>query len=159
MSRALKYGGNIQAGKYFGSELGREIAESEHLGSVDLVVPVPLHPLRKLRRGYNQAAVIGAAVARETGAAFCPWALRRRRRTSSQTRLDAEERARNVASAFRPSKRLSKLVSEGFPYRHVLLVDDVFTTGATLAASMVALRAVLPGEVRISVATLGCVHR
>lgn len=159
VSRVLKYGGNIRAGRYFGAALGREIASSGHLADVDLVVPVPLHPLRRLRRGYNQAEVIAGAVARETGAGLCVRALRRRRRTSTQTRLGAAERVGNVSGAFTPSGYFKRLIMNDFPYSHILVVDDVSTTGATLAACVKALSAILPSGVRVSVATLGCVYR
>ena len=149
--RRLKYENGLGTGRYFATLLGRYLAGSSHFADVDTVIPVPLHWLRRWKRGYNQAAVIARVVAKELGAQCREDILYRRRRTSTQTRLGGEERARNVAGAFG--------VRERFQPRHVLLLDDVFTTGATTAACFRALRAVLPGNVRISVATLAFVKQ
>ena len=148
--KALKYGGNLQAGRAFASCLGRYLASSPAFQDVDTVVPVPLFWWRKYRRGYNQAEVIAAALARELGAALRTDILSRARRTLSQTRLDAESRLRNVQCAF----RVRKPCSGG----HLLLVDDTFTTGATLLSCYLALRAALDPKVRISIATLSVVQ-
>ena len=146
----LKYHRNLPAGRFFSAQLGRFMASAPHWADVDVVVPVPLHWLRKWRRGYNQAAVIAGELARELGATLRTDVLRRTRRTRSQTSLSAEDRLRNVASVFAVRKPLKA--------RHVLLVDDTFTTGATLAACHRALRTVLGPSVRISIATLAMVE-
>ena len=124
--RALKYGGNIEAGRFFAARLGRYLAAQPHLTGIDTVIPVPLHWWRKWKRGYNQAEVIAAELARALGANLRTDLLRRARRTRSQTALDAAARLQNVAGAFR--------LSHAIPARHILLVDDTFTTGATLSA-------------------------
>nr|MCR5519797.1 hypothetical protein [Bacteroidales bacterium] len=196
ISKALKYRRNFAAGRHFAQMLGATLAGSEFFGDVDLVVPVPLHWTRRWRRGYNQAAVIAREVARELGAPCCPGLLLRARRTRTQTHLHLEGRARNVAGAFVVSpRRLRRMMAEarrsrglgvsvdagaqGAPPLHVLLIDDVFTTGATVASCERALRAGLAPlyatpagptpaspspttphattRLRISVATLACV--
>jgi len=161
--QALKYEGNFAVGKHFGRMLGRRIAGCPFLSDVDLVVPVPLHPLRQWRRGYNQAAVIADAISSITGIPVERHLLRRFRRTRSQVRLSVEEKARNVTSAFRISRRGKQRYGDrtggASRPRHILLVDDVFTTGATLCACHAALRQVFPPSVRISAATLAVVHR
>jgi len=149
--RALKYGGNVAAGRFFSAQLGRYMAAAPQFADIDLVVPVPLHWYRKWRRGYNQAEVIAAQLARALDAKLGADVLCRTRRTRTQTRLDADARLKNVACVF----RVRHVPLEA---RHILLVDDTFTTGATLTACYRALReAVGPGP-RISVATLSVVQ-
>ena len=169
--QALKYRRDFAAGRHFAAMLGRRLAGSPLFTDVDLVVPVPLHWTRRLRRGYNQAEIIAREVARELGAArrgeaeragggdgavaFEPRLLRRSRRTKTQTRLGTEAKRLNVAGAFAVRRGIAKKWREkkNSP-RHILLVDDVFTTGSTLAACHAALRTAFGPEVRISVATL-----
>ena len=152
ITKALKYRGNLGEGRYFASMLGKRLALSPHLADVDAVVCVPLHPLRRWRRGYNQAEVIGKSVAAELGVPLVRGAIRRKRRTDSQTTRNAEQRRANLSGAFASDGK----GLEG--YRHILIVDDVFTTGATLASCLQALRAALGKDVRLSVATLACVE-
>ena len=107
-------------------------AGADLLGDADFVVPVPLHPWRRLRRGFNQAEEL----ARLLDVPVCP-ALWRMRATLPQTELDIAERRRNVHGAFRmsPFIRASRLAGA-----RVVLIDDVRTTGATLDACARALR-------------------
>ena len=171
ISKALKYKRNFAAGRCFGRLLGQTLAETEFFRDVDLVVPIPLHWARRWRRGYNQAEVIAREVARELGARCEPRLWRRARRTKTQTHLNAEGRAANVSGAFRLNSRRWKralTAAGGVPPLHILLIDDVFTTGATAAACEHAIRVALQtgergfgpqtaAQIRISVATLACV--
>ena len=107
-------------------------------GLVDpLIVPVPLHPRRMRERGYNQAAEIAGLLARGLGLAYCE-ALARPRYTSAQARLVREERLANLRGAFelRPATAVRQRVDGA----HVVLFDDVFTTGATADACARVLR-------------------
>lgn len=149
----LKYQGDIRIGRYFGRLLGRKLAGAGHFKDVDAVIPVPLHWTRKWKRGYNQAEVIANEIAAELGATMRTDILRRQRRTRTQTKVAPGHKSANVAGAFRATIPQTTIL----PYRHILLVDDVFTTGSTLMACFTALRAVLPPSVRISVATLAFV--
>ena len=147
--RALKYGGNLAAGRYFADMLGAKLAACPWIADADLVVPVPLHWRRRRSRGFNQAEVIARRVALALGARCEPKLLRRVRNTRSQARLGMYEKASNVRGAFEAVR-----VPEA---RHILLIDDTFTTGSTLAECHRALRQVCPPKVRISVATLSYV--
>lgn len=179
--QALKYDRNFGAGRHFARMLGRELAASSLFADVDAILPVPLHWVRRWRRGYNQAEVIARGIAEElkggaeaSGSPAPPVltrVLKRVRRTRTQTRLDAGGRYANVHSAFVADWKA--LASTKIPADqagrppHLLLVDDVFTTGATLLACERALRRALSetlgaeaaSRMRISVATLAYVGR
>ena len=153
----IKYQGDISAGRYFGNMLGSKMADCPHFDDVDLIIPVPLHWLRRLKRGYNQTSVIAGGLASALRAPVSTDLLVRMKRTATQTKLGLEAKADNVKGAFIVAHDKMQALLESGPPRHVLLIDDVFTTGATLHSCLLALRAVLPCSVRISVATLGCV--
>ena len=141
----LKYGNRPR----LGVALGRLIAarwQEEGDPAPGLVVPVPLHRLRLLERGYNQAAMLADGVAAVWGVPSLPHGLDRTRRTRSQTRLGKTKRWENVAGAF------SVPHPEALAGHSVLLVDDVVTTGATLLAAATALREA--GAVRVRLAAL-----
>lgn len=161
ITKSLKYRGAIGVGRFFGRILGELMAASPLYKDIDAVVPVPLHWTRMFTRGYNQAAVIAAELADCLGAEIFRNMLSRCRRTRSQTRLSIEAKARNVATAFKVSKTYSLKMAKGAIKAplHILLVDDVFTTGATMHACYKALRSVLPSSTRISIATLAAVGR
>ena len=155
--------------------LGERAAAADWLSDVDTVIPVPLHWTRRLRRGYNQAEVIASEVAKALGARPRTDILERLRRTSTQTKLGVEEKASNVRGAFAVSRKFrrrfhkpettdgasssDKISGERNPVtvRHILLVDDVFTTGSTLYNCWRPLHDFFGPSVRISIATLGVV--
>lgn len=139
--RSLKYRGDIPCGRHFAAMLGRSLRQAGWAGRIDCVVPVPLHWTRRWKRGYNQAEVIGRQVAGVLGVPLVTGLLGRRRRTGTQTRLSAGQRGENTSGAFRVDRhRYSKLCSEAGGRLRILLVDDVFTTGATLKACMAAFK-------------------
>ena len=109
ITQALKYHRDFGAGKFFARMLGSRLASSELFAGVDLVVPVPLHWSRRWSRGYNQAEIIAAEVARALGAPCDTGLLRRCRRTATQTRISGEAKAANVAGAFRATKNAAGL--------------------------------------------------
>ncbi len=123
---ALKYRGGREVAKTVAPLLVRAWRAWGMSG--DLLIPVPLHPRREARRGYNQSALLAVALGLALHLPVLTDGLARRRDTPSQTRLDREARRRNVAGAFRV---LEPALIRG---HHVVLVDDVATTGATLNA-------------------------
>ena len=145
----LKYHGDTWLGIFFGRMLGKRMASCSWFCDVDAIVPVPLHWRRRWTRGYNQAEIIARGIAEELGIPVQTDILHRKKHTMTQTRLSVEDKEKNVSDAFEAVFRKD--------IRHVLLVDDVFTTGSTLMACFVALRFVFPPGVRISIATLGFV--
>lgn len=150
ISQSLKYHRNFSAGKHFGRLLGEELAESDIFKDVDAVVPVPLHWTRLWKRGYNQAEIIAKQVAQVLGVPMDKKTLNRRKRTKTQTRLEIEQKSINVKGAFK--------ANPGWAYKHVLLIDDVFTSGSTMAACHRAIRSTYGTEPKISIATLGYVN-
>ena len=179
LTKAVKYGGDARLGVWLGRQLGARLAEagfaggrgsgpnggeaagspdpavaSEALPPVTAVVPVPLHWRRRWKRGYNQAELIARGAAAALGVPLRTDLLRKARSTGSQTALSQEERLANVARAFRANRRaLARLATSAPSACHLLLIDDVFTTGATLFSVRQALMAADPNLV-ISIATL-----
>ena len=105
----------------------------------DTIVPVPLHRRRQRERGYNQSALLARRLGAVTGIPVRSDLLRRHRYTRSQTRLNAQQRALNVQGAFSGVKQHD--MERAINGKKVLLIDDVATTGATLQACALALRA------------------
>lgn len=130
--------------------LGKRLKESDPFKDIDVIIPVPLHPFKKWKRGYNQANVIAKAIGKELEIPVLNGILVRTTFTSTQTTKDPLHRWKNVEKAFK-LRRGDRI--KGF---HILLVDDVLTTGATLEACGTAL---LRAEgCTVSVATLAFVE-
>ena len=154
----LKYGSDLAEGRFFAAMLGERVASAPWLHDVDTVVPVPLHWTRRLKRGYNQAEVIAGELSRALGAGLRTDILVRRHRTATQTKLSIGDKARNVAGAFAVSGKFMRgenHKTDELKIRHILLVDDVFTTGSTLYNCYLPLKRFFGERVRISIATLG----
>lgn len=134
---------------WYGCFLGRCIADSGFVSRpVDLIVPMPLHPLRSLERGYNQAHWIATEMAKILGVSLAGDALHRTKPTRTQTALSRRDRWTNVCDAF----RVSGDILPSAP--HVILVDDVVTTGSTALSAALALEAAGARSVTIAAAGL-----
>ncbi|HMN85673.1 MAG TPA: ComF family protein, partial [Bauldia sp.] len=129
----LKYRDRTELARWMGAWMAR--AGTELLRDADLVVPVPLHRRRLWWRKFNQSAALADGVASAAGRRFAPSALVRVKATRQQVGLSGAERDRNVAGAFRVNPDARGEIAG----RRVLLVDDVYTTGATVKAATRAL--------------------
>ena len=137
----LKYGGWHILARTAAELMLASPSCAEALTGVELIAPVPLHPWRQLRRGYNQSEKLAREIAILTGIQFAPDLAIRQRRTRSQTSLNPEARKRNVTGAF---KVMDHTLCCG---RSVCIVDDVMTTGATAGACAAALKDAEAGRV------------
>lgn len=120
------------------------MAEHRQLGPYDMVVPVPLHPTRLRKRGYNQAELLAGPLAEALGVPLRTDVLGRRKKTKQQSKLSVRKRGANLADAFMAVRDLTGM--------RILLVDDVVTTGSTLCACAEALKSA--GATSVSAAAL-----
>lgn len=147
MVHRFKYAGQWRVAYNMGRWYGSLLRESGLYADVDVVVPVPLHLWRRLFRGYNQSEYIARGVARELGVRVDASSVSRYRYNSSQTSHRIDERWDNVEGIFRVRRR------ESLKGKHILLVDDVFTTGATIMSLGETILSSVE-DVRLSVAVL-----
>lgn len=144
----LKYHGHQEIGTMIGTNYGIDLKNSTLYRDVDAVLPVPLHPKKQKRRGYNQSESFARGIASALGANCITDGLFRAFNSSSQTLRSRFERWKNVETIF------GLYHKDSLQGKHLLLVDDVVTTGATLEACAQVLLGV-PGA-RVSVATIAC---
>ncbi|MGJ3230968.1 MAG: ComF family protein [Oceanicaulis sp.] len=130
----LKHAGRTDMLAAFGRWMAR--AGGDALAGAELLIPVPLHASRLRRRRFNQSLLLARAVSRECGVAVDAHALARTRRTGTQGGLSAGGRTRNVAGAF----KVRPAAKDRIAGARVVVIDDVHTTGATLAACVRALK-------------------
>jgi ComF family protein len=124
----LKYNARTDAGIAAGKLFGNEIKDLTPFNTIDAVVPVPLHRDKFRKRGYNQAACFGAGLAEALGIPMYEHGMQRLSATETQTKKNRNERWENVEDVFTLNKKIN------LKGKHILLVDDVITTGATIEA-------------------------
>jgi ComF family protein len=142
----LKYEGRPDIGVSLGREFGNHLRHSRQFSIPDAIIPVPLHPKKMRRRGYNQSAEIARGLAHATGAPLMLKNLVRLAHTDTQTRKSRFDRYLNVTGRFGVAN------PDSLQGLHLLLIDDVVTTGATLEACAETLLTI-PGA-RVSVGAL-----
>jgi ComF family protein len=146
MVHQLKYKGRKDIGIYLGDQYGQTLKYAPLFNSADAIIPVPLHKKRYMQRGYNQSEQFAIGLSRAMNIPVNRYLLLRIKATETQTRKSRFSRYQNVKEIFTVTSPLE------WTGRHLLLVDDVITTGATLESCIQAL-AVIPG-VRVSVACI-----
>ena len=114
-------------GKYLGKVVANQLAEDINKWKADLILPIPLHSLRKTDRGFNQAEEIVKGLSRELGIKQNSRIIKRKRYTQTQTKLTLVERKQNIEDAFQ-LRRNNAIID-----KNIILVDDVITTGATIS--------------------------
>lgn len=142
----LKYNGNIEVGHQLGQWLGLQIQKSNRFTSIDALIPLPLYASKEKKRGYNQATVLCEGISEVLNIPILNNIVLRMRYTETQTKKGRTERLQNVDGSFELSD------SSVLYQKHLLLVDDVITTGATLEACGLAIKEA--DNITLSVATL-----
>lgn len=144
----LKYKGQKDIGIYFGYLLGLDLLKTQLYDSIDVVIPIPLHPNKKKKRGYNQSEIITEGIVKAIQKPLDITSLIRFIETDTQTKKTQYNRWENTSDVFKV------INSQAIKGKHVLLVDDVITTGSTLEA---AIQTILNVEnTKVSVACLAC---
>lgn len=141
MVHFLKYKGLFNAGKYLGEILGNELKLKMDISEIDCIIPVPLHRLKLIERGYNQSLLIANGVSLVTGIPIMQEVVKRTRYTAAQVETETKaERHSNIKGAF-------KVADSGkVEGKNILIIDDVITTGSTIREVATELRNSGAGE-------------
>ena len=142
----LKYKGDTEIGFYLGEIMGKSLLQSDRFNSIDALIPLPLYADKEHKRGYNQAAIICNGMSSVMNVPVLNGHVIRQHATETQTRKHRTERWENVKGSFKIAKE------NELKDKHLLLVDDVVTTGATLEACGNVI--LLLENVKLSIATL-----
>lgn len=125
---ALKYKGNEKIGHFLGYWFGNQLKNNNVFKDVDCIIPVPLHPKKEKKRGYNQLTKFGMALSETLNIPYKTTFLQRVSTSQTQTLKDRLERFKNTSTQF------YAINTNDLKGKHILLIDDVITTGATLEA-------------------------
>ena len=148
MIHAFKYAGIIPAGKLLAHKLGEMMRDACGECDFDMIVPIPLHPVRQRRRGFNQSLIISNCLQKELNIPVFNDALVRIRRTKDQTGLNRQRRTDNMRGAFVAN------VDFNFRGKRIMLVDDVTTSGATAGEAARILKEAGTREIQLAVLSL-----
>ena len=143
----LKYRDKKEIGHFLGQRFAESLESADWIREIDLIIPVPLHEAKKASRGYNQSMMIAESMGELLHIPVSDNLLLRTKDTESQTKKTRTERVNNMAGAFKIKENAA------LAGKHILICDDVLTTGATLEACAQALLSV--GNIKISIATIG----
>ncbi|MCM5662043.1 ComF family protein [Galbibacter mesophilus] len=142
----LKYKGHEEIGIFFGKWMGKELAASKRFNDIDLVIPVPLHPKKLKSRGYNQVSKFGEEIAKALGATYSEEILINTSYSKSQTLKD------RLSRNFGKKSNYIVTTETNLNEKHILIVDDVITTGATMERCIKAFSK--NKNIKISIATI-----
>ena len=142
----LKYKGRKDIGIKLGRQYGQDLRVSPFFHSIQMIIPVPLHTKRLKKRGYNQSEQFAIGLGESMKIPVDPYAIYRKKETETQTNKSRFKRWQNVTEVFEVKK------SNSLEMKHILLVDDVITTGATLESCILTLGSIR--GIRISVVTI-----
>jgi ComF family protein len=142
----LKYRGNKELGWQMGRLIGNDLHQTNRFRYVDALVPLPLFPAKEKRRGYNQATILCEGIAQVLNVQILSDVIARTQHTETQTKKGRMERWQNM------ERKFELLTPQKIEGKHVLLVDDVVTTGATLEAC--GLELIAANNTKLSIATL-----
>ncbi len=143
---ALKYEGVIPVAEFFGRLLAHTITSSAEHFKADIIIPIPLHPSRQRKRGFNQSTLIAQSLGRNLDVEVAESIIRRVRRTKDQTGLKRKARIENMRGAFRLNS------SVDIRGKHIILVDDVTTSGATSLEAAREIKQGKPADICLAVA-------
>jgi len=148
----LKYSGKFFIGEVLGKMAAEEIEKINYLNEIDIIIPVPLHKIKMNIRGYNQCEAFAKGLSSYSNIPYSNDILLKIKNTSSQTSKSRTQRIENVERSFEVTRVID------LNGKHILLVDDVVTTGATLESCALVLQSAYP-QIKISMYTIAIANR